>query len=144
MFTKGDLWTKMNDFSIVHDFRMMDKHKILISHCKKKKKNNLLECMHVSIINIVCLLSKQKKTQQWEINVLCLKKKGGLEKYVFGKHCAHIQQRRMLLKLELRTKDPVNGYSERVSYLNSKGLNTDCRPKRKLGTTCGQSTSLFV
>lgn len=59
--------------------------------------------------------------------MLCLKKKGGLEKYVFGKHCAHIQQRRMLLKLELRTKDPVNGYSERVSYLNSKGLNTEAK-----------------
>lgn len=29
---------------------------------KKKRKNNLLECMHVSIINIVGLLSKQKKT----------------------------------------------------------------------------------
>lgn len=28
---------------------------------KKKGKNNLLECMHVSIINIVGLLSKQKK-----------------------------------------------------------------------------------
>lgn len=72
------------------------------------------------------------------------KNKGGLEKCVFGKHCAHIQQRRRLLKLELRTKDPVNQYSERESCLNSKGLNTDCRLKRKLGTTCGQSTSLFV
>ncbi|XP_030605878.1 LOW QUALITY PROTEIN: 5-azacytidine-induced protein 2 [Archocentrus centrarchus] len=34
-------------------------------------------------------------------------KKGGLEKYVIGKHCPHIQQRRKLLKLDLRPKDPV-------------------------------------